>query len=880
MRGFTSIASVIFAIYTLIFAVLWKRISVPKLPEDPSVFGLNFTQAYQDLYQIASRPHPYNSHANDEVRLYLLKRLREVTEGHAHIEIDDDQSSKATWVRGKEAISFEGLNILVKVKGTEEEFGEKEGVLFSAHFDSVSSGPGVTDDAISIVSLLAFLEYLTTHRVKRTAVFNFNNGEEDGLNGAHAFLEHPWSTIPHKLLNLEGAGAGGRPLLFRSTSLSPVRNYISPQPHGSIITADAFLRGVVRSGTDFTVYMNGQGMEGLDIAFYEGRAWYHTMHDSLRGAGGARESLWAMMRTVKDTGLAMLNEEAVEREGAQAVYFDVFGKWFVVSTQQAMLRFSVALMVLGPLVLWAIAKFVPREANAVPVRAMRRTQAGSTYKLWIPFWASFLLSLVAQALLVFAILKLNPYIVHSHPYTLLISTFSLVYLTTVGLLRTVHLGSDRKTLGLQLYVLTYLLNGAGTYTLHKFEIGGVFPFMTWHFCTFLGCAVGYLGKRGDEGTVVVRTSRIPESTEKAERKRKSLNAAEETPLLTMGKRKLVLERVQDGTPWWLIQALMSIPVPVTLLMQILLLFLAALGQTLSDGSSPVFIYAAAALLSAFIILPIVPFTSSIHRNVTMYALLAFILSTTFNLTTFPFNTDAPMKVFFQQRVQVLPQDGIRAITALTGVPYYLDKLVIPELPSTWGKNVSRELDKDRSRTWTCLWESDMLPSAGPDTALAGIGSNIPLTFNATSLSSSSALVRLSGVNTRSCRVYFDNRKVTQYDVYELSSSGSFIRSDRKVQSGYDIPAGGISALRLYSRSRKHEFVVNVRWEPEEQEERGLKGRVACEWSEYESATREMKWAELGGKIPAFEEMLESLPRWAVVTKLKDGLVEVWSDFEV
>ncbi|KAF8994173.1 hypothetical protein BDQ17DRAFT_1431199 [Cyathus striatus] len=99
--------------------------------------------------------------------------------------------------------------------------------------------------------------------------------------------------IPHKFVNLEGAGAGGnRPLVFCSTSLSPMRNYNSPQPHESIITAGAFLCGVVPLLTDFTVNMNGhQGMEVLDITFHESRVWYHMMHehDSLHGAGGARE---------------------------------------------------------------------------------------------------------------------------------------------------------------------------------------------------------------------------------------------------------------------------------------------------------------------------------------------------------------------------------------------------------------------------------------------------------------------------------------------------------------------------------------------------------------------------------------------------------------
>jgi putative aminopeptidase FrvX len=61
-----------------------------------------------------------------------------------------------------------------------------DGVLFSAHFDSVSTAPGATDDGMSVVALVQLVNFLSKNRPRRTAVFNINNGEEDGLHGAHA----------------------------------------------------------------------------------------------------------------------------------------------------------------------------------------------------------------------------------------------------------------------------------------------------------------------------------------------------------------------------------------------------------------------------------------------------------------------------------------------------------------------------------------------------------------------------------------------------------------------------------------------------------------------------------------------------------------------
>ena len=81
---------------------------------------------------------------------------------------------------------FEGTNVLVKVDGLEDAKVGAGGVLFSAHYDSVSTAPGATDDGMGVATLLQLVQLLAENRGRRTAVFNINNGEEDFLNGAHA----------------------------------------------------------------------------------------------------------------------------------------------------------------------------------------------------------------------------------------------------------------------------------------------------------------------------------------------------------------------------------------------------------------------------------------------------------------------------------------------------------------------------------------------------------------------------------------------------------------------------------------------------------------------------------------------------------------------
>jgi acetylornithine deacetylase/succinyl-diaminopimelate desuccinylase-like protein len=180
---------------------------------------------------VAARPHPFNSHANVLVRSYILNRVKDIASSYDHVSVDLDLSSNASWASGllstdPYAVYYESDNVLVKVEGSDKEYQESGGLLLSAHWDSVSTAAGATDDGMGVVTLLSMVKYFAEHRPSRTVVFNINNGEEDGLNGAHvyaiilllhlhsliwlvSFIEHPWVNITDIFLNLEGAAAGG-----------------------------------------------------------------------------------------------------------------------------------------------------------------------------------------------------------------------------------------------------------------------------------------------------------------------------------------------------------------------------------------------------------------------------------------------------------------------------------------------------------------------------------------------------------------------------------------------------------------------------------------------------------------------------------------------
>ncbi|KAG7093656.1 hypothetical protein E1B28_007318 [Marasmius oreades] len=957
----------------LSYFVLWLAVyASDQLAAIPAENDVNVTQALSDLQRITARPHPYNSHANDDVRDLIF---RTIIERNQDIEIVVDRNSSGKWVSstviGVPAVAsyFEGNNILVRIPGTAEK--STPGVLFSAHYDSVSTAPGATDDGIGISALLQLISYFQQHPPRRTVVFNINNGEEDGLHGAHAFLLHTWASEVKTFVNLEGAAAGGPVLPFRATSEDIMRAYHKGvnNYHANVLSADAFERGMIRSGTDYQVYI-ANGMRGVDFAFYRGRARYHTRYDAIPWMEGKERALWDMIQAALGTGIALVNEgdEVNLSSTRKGVWFDIFGRVLFLFSLDSLLTINIVALVVGPitvLLLLALQISFSRSRAEGHDRRLVSDTTPIVRALWggLKYWIGLAAVVGVQVGWVVGWVHLNPFMLHTYPYTVMVSTFTLsilAFLFVVNLPFKARSNTDEPQpssplpLLFHTYLLTYLLLIICTVLITKSHVSGTYLITVWNVLVWLGCVVGTTIGRGglifsgkqtlalsgeEEGGRSDQTQENREGghgltvqavSEENER------TTEHTPLLARSRspsptQSLHLQITDHQTTYtWLPLLLIVLPLPLILLSQVVVILVGALSPTLADGGSPSQVYILFAMLSGiagsfswpFLVARSSSSTGSfaggLHRYLVLLLAVVFVVTTVpgwlagllngkgttlfgFSVWTEschiypPFTPETPLKVFFQQSLQISPSissTGTVTIvprTTLTGVAEFLEDWIVPRIPSARNVICSNSgVDKSKAGLTKCSWPSGqkLIPAPGGDHRV-NRSTDVPgrwdwvaspnIWFDARARnevyndpSGPAARISVLGRNTRNCRVYFDQ------PVYKYRVVSEGYEDNWELQDGEILADTGINEVRLWTRDWDKRLDLEVVWKNKEEGERT--GHVACEWAEYESGMVGLPAQHSASKIPAFEEVLTFLPRWAVVSKLSDGLVEVSEEF--
>ncbi|KAL7809510.1 hypothetical protein V8C26DRAFT_271371 [Trichoderma gracile] len=564
------------AIYlALVIPLIYVHETVPAAPSSHSLKqGLDLDEAWLDLQLMTRQYHPYNSRANTEVREFLIKRSHEILERNGvpyktektggviwdaslntsvvtktndeprakrapGATIFDDRISNVTWTvdsllqstkggpKTWQGYYFEGDNFYIYIHGQEDpegdwwtsqagaaKYSKSGGVLVNCHFDSVSTGYGATDDGMACVSMLQLLSYFTTegHQPKHGIVLLFNNAEEDGLLGARAFGYSPLLKFCHTFVNLEGAGAGGRAMLFRTTDLEAAKAYSkSPHPFGSVVAANAFERGVIKSGTDFEVFAPDFGQRGVDIAFYQPRARYHTEDDDARHT--SVRSIWHMLSAALATaerfseltdtvfsGDRRDGDKSLVQNGkpTEGVYFDWYGSGWSAFPLRGLFAWSLTLLLVTPLVLIVVTYLLIRQdkyyffAKDVELENSELHDDPIALGGWRGFFRYPLALIFAVGLTLGAVLlvaKVNPLIIYSSGYAVWAMTVSLFYISFFMIMRGANFvrpsALHRGFALIWLFILSWIVQVIAAVAEDRMHIGGLYFAAFFHTAVFV-----------------------------------------------------------------------------------------------------------------------------------------------------------------------------------------------------------------------------------------------------------------------------------------------------------------------------------------------------------------------------------------------------------
>lgn len=418
-------------------------VSLPTSKHETAVLE----SAWSDLQEIGRFEHPYASRGNDFVHDFLESKISKlVSLAPSYFEFDNDLNYTNNIMYGASGTVhyYESNNIVVRINGTNPKL---PALLVSAHFDSVPSSFGVTDDGMGIASMLGLLDhYSSSKQPTRTIVFNFNNNEEFGLYGATSFLSHPWSKNVAYFLNLEGTGAGGKCVLFRGTDYGVTKYFkLVRYPFGTSLFQQGFNNRLIHSETDYKIYKEDGGLRGIDLAFYKPRDFYHTAGDSIKNID--INALWHMLSNSLDYVKIMSEpldldddvpvDEDVKKllgsitEGDTSYEFASFGSflnYFFALPVSKLVIFNIVILVIVPFV-------------SIPLLAIiyYKKSWSVTFINFIKVPVAFQLSLSAADLISKFLFGINPFLANSNYFLLVSTLFSILLLLNYLILNLINL---------------------------------------------------------------------------------------------------------------------------------------------------------------------------------------------------------------------------------------------------------------------------------------------------------------------------------------------------------------------------------------------------------------------------------------------------------
>ena len=304
----------------LVFWIAISLIPLPRphpLPAAAAPRDFSAARALDQIRAIAQKPHPLGSPDHQRVRDYLIGELTklgaapELETGFASIDI------------GKYHGEGNVENIVARLPGS----GNTRPLMLAAHYDSVTPGPGASDDGSGVAVLLETLRALRAGpSLRNDVIFLITDGEEKGLLGAQVFMrDHPWRgesdvNQPAVTLNFEARGTAGNAFMFETSAGNEwlIRNLQAAVPQADAMSFAYEIYRRMPNNTDLTIFKRG-GLAGMNFAYIERPEFYHTPQDDV--ANLDPRSLQEQGRYALSLARRFGNEDLSRKYSGDAVYF-------------------------------------------------------------------------------------------------------------------------------------------------------------------------------------------------------------------------------------------------------------------------------------------------------------------------------------------------------------------------------------------------------------------------------------------------------------------------------------------------------------------------------------------------------------------------------
>lgn len=318
-RGFTLLCLAVLVVLTIIS--LWTVWPPAPAAVDAPADEFSAQRAFTHVEAVAQEVHPAGTEAAADVRDYIVDALADLD-----IDAEIERGVGATGALGSTFGLAAVENVVAVLPGT-----DSTGTVFLvAHYDSAQVSHGANDDGAGVATMLETARALREGpALANDLVLLFTDAEEACLCGAEAFVhDDPLGADGGVVLNLEARGSSGPAIMFETSrgnaALVDVYSTV-PHPVGSSMAVEVYR--ILPNDTDFTPFRGEDRFTGLNAAYIDGSAAYHSPQDrpeymdraSLQHHGS---NALALVRHLGHDDIAALSTPSAN----DATYFPVLGE--------------------------------------------------------------------------------------------------------------------------------------------------------------------------------------------------------------------------------------------------------------------------------------------------------------------------------------------------------------------------------------------------------------------------------------------------------------------------------------------------------------------------------------------------------------------------